>query len=493
MSTVYARSFPFWQGHSMGRFIVSCVLAGAAVILFAVPALACDSEIELPSDNATVGEQLEVTVTVHLTHRSCLVPIEDTQITLAGMDLVSETQWQQLDSLTYQKGIVVMPLTEGQGEIEVVRICPKGGDNTSAVVDIAAGAAPPADLAAEGPAEDEGTAAVQGGGVTGPGLVDDSGPATATGNVPVTLQEPTMREALVSAATRPYIVVLLLLMIAGMVAFVRGYRRVRPFAMLVSVGFLGFFVGGCPCPVGALQNAFLYFDDVTGHMTVFIQLGVVLLAAALVGRIFCGWACPLGAAQYFLFRKDAAGKALVEVSPEYHGILRWSKYGVLVALIVVVVLTGQPVFEDIDPFRLLFNLDFRWGLPLVFLLVLLGTAVIIGFPFCKYVCPLGAFLGLLQPLSLFTLRFTGACTNCKQCYNLACDHGAIQQGRSGPVINERECVRCGECIARCPRGAIVFKPRFVHPRPTVGASAVQPDAVAVVPSRAPVVEYPTGR
>jgi len=437
-------------------------LALSVLVATTVPLLACDIGVNPSSASGMVGDSLTVTVTVQQTHRACAVSIEDTKIVLSGISLVSETPWNQVSSMAYEKVLTVQLVTPGQGRVEVVRVCSKGGDSTVATISIAPAAAPPAfssspnesevevqsipeaPVAVVAPPETELQTSTQEGEAVPPAV---SIPEVSTAQVWTT--------SLWQSLQQPQIIVLLALMLAGTFFVARGYRRARPFAMLIAVGFLGFYIGGCPCPIGSLQNVFIYLGDVAGHMTAYVQFGAVVLVTLLFGRVFCGWGCPLGATQYFLFRKEQSRKnRWLEIAPEHHNILRWSKYGVLIALIGLVILTGQPVFEDIDPFRTLFNLDFRWGVPLVFLVVVLIVSVIIGFPFCKYLCPLGAFLGLLQPLSLFKLRFSGACTNCNLCSTSSCDHGAIRPGATCPSINQMECVRCGECLSRCPRGAI---------------------------------------
>lgn len=442
---------------SVARLAVAALLALSALIVTAVPLLACDIGISPSSASGTVGDTVVVTVTFRQTHRVCLVPVEDTQILLSGMELVSESAWSNVSTMTYQKELTVKLLTPGDGRVEVLRVCPNGGDRT--VATIAIGPAPvPGAPASGAPVEVEVLPVAPTTEVPAP--PQQEGAAVVIPPVPTASGAPSWTQSLWQTLTLPYIIVLLTLMVAGTFFLARGYRRARPFAMLIAVGFLGFYVGGCPCPIGALQNVFIYAGDIAGHMTPYVQFGAVVLVTLLFGRVFCGWACPLGATQFFLLRREHGKKNhRREIPHEYHSILRWSKYGVLGILIALVILTGQPIFQDIDPFRALFNLDFRWGVPLAFLIVVLAASLIVGFPFCKYVCPLGAFLGLLQPLSLFKIRFSSSCTNCKVCSNVACDYGAIEPGATCPTINQRECVRCGECLSRCPSGAISFTAR----------------------------------
>jgi len=427
------------------------------VSVLAAPVLACDISIEPSKATGQVGDTLIFTVSVYQTHRNCSVPIDDTQIRLTGMQLVSETGWKQIASMTYENELSVTLTAEGKGTLEVVRVCPKGGGEATTTVTIAAaaGGVAPSEDAEETSGEAVPTSPSADGSAL-PGTVDEGEEAEAV--TPAAAPAgPTFGAALADTLREPYIIVLLALMAGGAFAVARGYRRARPFAMLIAIGFLGFYVGGCPCPIGSLQNSIIYLDDIAGHMPIYVQVVAVVLFTLLFGRVFCGWACPLGATQFFMFHKEAGKKnRWLEIPREQHNVLRWMKYGVLAALIGLVILTGQPVFEQVDPFRVLFNLDFRFGVPLVFLVLLLAVSIVIGFPFCKYLCPLGAFLGLLQPLSLFKIRFGSSCTNCKTCHTVACDYGAIEPGEKCPTVNQRECVRCGECLSRCPCGAISF-------------------------------------
>ncbi len=449
------------------RVVVSLSLAIVAMAATSVPLFACDIGIKPSSTSGVVGETVTFGVSVQQTHRVCLVPIEDTQFVFTGVELISETAWEQTSSTSHAKQVTVRLVTPGEGSVEVIRECSKGGDRTVAKIAInpaVAVEAPPTPIE---PQEEVATPPlVQTPEQLTPATESQAPPpeqqfegfgVVPTPSAPAAAGTPAWLDSLWQTLQLPYIIVLLSLMAAGTFFLSKGYRKARPFAMLIALGFLGFYIGGCPCPVGSLQNAFIHFRDVTGHMTVYVQFGAVVIVTLLFGRVFCGWGCPLGATQFFLFRKEQSRKnRWLEIPREHHNILRWAKYGVLVALIGLVVLTGQPVFEQVDPFRVLFNLDFRWGVPLVFLIVLVVASVAIGFPFCKYLCPLGAFLGLLQPLALFKIRLNSACTNCKACSSTACDYGAIEPGANGPTINQRECVRCGECLSRCPGHAISF-------------------------------------
>jgi Fe-S-cluster-containing hydrogenase component 2 len=71
--------------------------------------------------------------------------------------------------------------------------------------------------------------------------------------------------------------------------------------------------------------------------------------------------------------------------------------------------------------------------------------------FCKYLCPAGAFYGLIGKLSpTKVVREEKICINCKAC-NKACpvniNVAAVQK------VTSAECINCNECVLACPKKA----------------------------------------
>ena len=84
------------------------------------------------------------------------------------------------------------------------------------------------------------------------------------------------------------------------------------------------------------------------------------------------------------------------------------------------------------------------------LILILAAAAAVYRPFCKYICPLGAFYGLFSRFSLYHYEVDAAsCVHCGACSH-ACHMGV------DPVKqpNSAECIRCGDCLHSCPTGAI---------------------------------------
>lgn len=84
------------------------------------------------------------------------------------------------------------------------------------------------------------------------------------------------------------------------------------------------------------------------------------------------------------------------------------------------------------------------------LVVTIILSIIIYRPFCKYICPLGAFYSVFNKVSFFKY-----CVNKEKC--VGCGKCAkVCRMQVDPVVNANslECIRCGRCKQACPTGAI---------------------------------------
>jgi polyferredoxin len=74
------------------------------------------------------------------------------------------------------------------------------------------------------------------------------------------------------------------------------------------------------------------------------------------------------------------------------------------------------------------------------LTVLLVATVFVRNLYCRFLCPVGAMLGILSNLTVFRIKRWSECNTCKICEK-TCEWGAIR----GPTIVKAECVRCDDC------------------------------------------------
>ena len=221
------------------------------------------------------------------------------------------------------------------------------------------------------------------------------------------------------------------------------------------------------CPLGALQNGladpFLRIP--------FYVLGVLLLLGSLLGRFICGWLCPFGLVQEWLFliptRKwRPTGDLAV------HRRLLNGKYLMLAGLVVAVPMAGRifsgygipafctwfcpsgtlmagiPLLLANRDLRALAGWLFNWKL-LVLLAIVFGSVIMFR-PFCRYFCPLGAIYGLLNRISLYRVTVDPArCNHCGECTRQCPMAVAVPEDANGP-----ECIRCGVCVTACRQGAV---------------------------------------
>ena len=87
----------------------------------------------------------------------------------------------------------------------------------------------------------------------------------------------------------------------------------------------------------------------------------------------------------------------------------------------------------------MFGLHLRTPVLLSMLALLLVTTIFVRNAYCRFLCPLGAALGILSKLTVFRIKRWSECNTCRICEK-ACEWGAIE----GPKILVTECVRCDD-------------------------------------------------
>jgi Pyruvate/2-oxoacid:ferredoxin oxidoreductase delta subunit len=236
--------------------------------------------------------------------------------------------------------------------------------------------------------------------------------------------------------------------VIGLTAWLVHTRRRRLALMCVSaasVAYFGFYRQGCICPIGSIQNVALALRD--SHyavpLTVVLLFLTPLIAAVLWGRVFCGGACPLGAIQELLLLRPVTVPRRVEWAL---GWLRWVYLALAVWFAIRPAAVRDFIICRFDPFIGLY----RFSGPTYMLLIgggLLLLGLFVGRPYCRYLCPYGALLGLVARVAWRRVQITpdkeldcGLCT-------AACPYGAIEQMRAVPAA----CVACARCFESCPR------------------------------------------
>jgi ferredoxin len=201
---------------------------------------------------------------------------------------------------------------------------------------------------------------------------------------------------------------------------------------IAAVTLFGFVRQGCPCPVGMFQN----IVDALIHPVPFIPWTVILLftipllVALFWGRVFCSSVCPFGAVQELTTIKNLRIPDGVE---QAFGLFRFFWLGLGVFFVVLGLGYWVCRFD-------LFVGFFRFS-GLYPVLIFGGIVLVIGFfigrPFCRFLCPYGALLGLCGSLAAKKVSVTpGECTKCQLCENV-CPYNAILKPTVTPIQQER--------------------------------------------------------
>ncbi len=94
----------------------------------------------------------------------------------------------------------------------------------------------------------------------------------------------------------------------------------------------------------------------------------------------------------------------------------------------------------------------------VFALVFFGVLGLNFFAprfWCRYLCPLGALLGLISKAALVRRQVDDSCKSCGMCA-LRCPTATIDPGRNF-ASDPGECIVCMDCIDNCPQQSNAFK------------------------------------
>jgi transcriptional regulator of nitric oxide reductase len=231
-------------------------------------------------------------------------------------------------------------------------------------------------------------------------------------------------------------------------------QRFRTGYLLFTLFFIGWYAQGQLSIVNftaVLQSAiarrslgFFLYDPMTVLLWLFVAATFFLWGRG----TFCGWLCPFGALQELIANlTQRLGLKALRVSTDWDRRLKRIKYGVLAVILVsaCISVTWTDRLVEVEPFKTSITLNFVRAWPFVVwavATVLLSSFVYKGY--CRYLCPLGAGMGLLGRLRRFDwiARRTECGQPCQRCRS-DCAYQAIE--KSGAVDYD-ECFQCLDCV-----------------------------------------------
>lgn len=260
------------------------------------------------------------------------------------------------------------------------------------------------------------------------------------------------------------LIVLALFLVFALVSFQRRSRPLKYATLVASVLYLGF----AKSQLISITNIFSVLDwnlpAVKYNLAFYLLAGFTIVSTVLWGRLYCGRICAYGALTQLMDAILPDGWR-VDVPKALEKRAAWIKFGLLGSTVAYFLVTrDMMVYRYVEPFWMFGMLETA---PLLWigLGVLLLATVFVRNLYCRFLCPVGATLGLLSYLTVFRIKRWSECNTCKICEK-ACEWGAID----GPRILVTECVRCDDCERlyadeqKCPHWRILaYKAKKVIP------------------------------
>jgi NosR/NirI family nitrous oxide reductase transcriptional regulator len=230
--------------------------------------------------------------------------------------------------------------------------------------------------------------------------------------------------------------------------------RFRVGYLLFTLCFIGWYAQGqlsivnLTAVVQAIQAgrslSFFMYDPMTVLLWAFVAVTFFFWGRG----TFCGWLCPFGALQELVsLLTRRLGMSWIRVPHGWDERLKKIKYGVLAALLIfsAVSVTWTDRLVEVEPFKTSITLNFVRAWPFVLwavALVLVSAFFYKGY--CRYLCPLGAGMGVLGKLRRWDwiARRSECGQPCQRCRS-DCAYQAIdKQG----AVDYDECFQCMDCV-----------------------------------------------
>ena len=198
-----------------------------------------------------------------------------------------------------------------------------------------------------------------------------------------------------------------------------------------------------------------------------VLMSYVIVTFFVWGRgVFCGWLCPFGALQELIANIGKFFKIKqIKIPEKYNKASLNIKYIILLTLFVTCFIAPNflNLGSEIEPFKTAISMKFnREWYYVIYAILLLAVGLFIERFFCRFICPLGAFMAIGGKLRIFNsfLKRRNECGSpCKLCSN-ECPIDAIEKNGK---INMNECFYCLDCQSlyyndhKCPPLVIVRK------------------------------------
>lgn len=215
------------------------------------------------------------------------------------------------------------------------------------------------------------------------------------------------------------------------------------------------------CPICGVTSIYQFFASSTLWVvklksTLGIVIGLAIMATIVFGPVICGFICPFGALQDLVARlgkKINKRKYNKFVPKKLDNILKYLRYITLVGAIYLTASSKVTLLESINPYHAFLGI-FKLSVSMIgfiILSIILIASLFVQRPWCKYLCPYGAFLGLFNKIKVFRIiRKDSTCISCKKCSNVCPMSIDVHEKNA---VRDLSCISCFECVGEkvCPK------------------------------------------
>jgi spermidine synthase len=223
----------------------------------------------------------------------------------------------------------------------------------------------------------------------------------------------------------------LALLLAFFPVYLSGREGLRLVFQLTALGVLGVWLNTLVTEVDLVNLSLGHAASLAENPQRWLLLGFVAVSGLLFGQVWCGYVCPFGALQELFSRLGRRLRLRSYPDKRLERRLRWLKHLLLALMLVAVWTSGEGLWASFDPMQHVFGGRLSGWMLLLVLAVLVGSFFYVRF-WCRYLCPMGAFLSLSNKLALLERlaprrRFEHCDLGVRHTYDL-------------------DCIRCSRCL-----------------------------------------------
>ena len=237
------------------------------------------------------------------------------------------------------------------------------------------------------------------------------------------------------------------LAIIALVAFLLSKNRLtrnRRIAILILTTVLGFVIFAPMIPLMFQAIMLGNTASLGAPLPMLVAMLILFIALTLaLGRIFCGYACPIGTTQELAYHIPM--KKVRPIDKKIRMTIHIAMFATFV-LLAVMLSKGLLVLIGINAF---FQLNIL-SIPFIIFAVLLVLSTTLYRPFCRFICPYGLLLSLASMLSFKRLRRQTGCIECAKCEK------TCPTNEAGRNDSKLDCYLCGRCVDVCPVDVIRY-------------------------------------